>query len=83
MEAVMTKVLSLKIKSEIFEDVESLVKQLKMPRNTYINEALNFYNEFNRRKWLRKKLQKESLMTRQNSLEVLRELEKLEDDSAK
>ena len=38
----MTKVLSLKIKGEIFEDVESITKVLQMPRNAYINEALNF-----------------------------------------
>lgn len=75
----MTKVLSLKIKGEIFEDVETLTKSLHMPRNTYINEALDFYNAFNRRKGLRKKLQKESLLTRKNSMEILSELEKLEE----
>ena len=77
----MTKVLSLKIKGEIFEDVESITKALQMPRNAYINEALNFYNEFNRRKGLRKKLLKESLLVRKNSMDILGEMEKLEETS--
>lgn len=75
----MTKVLSLKIKGEIFEAVEIQTKRLHMPRNTYINEALDFYNAFNRRKGLRQKLQKESLLTRKNSMEILSEMEKLEE----
>lgn len=75
----MTKVLSLKIKGEIFEDVEAITKQLKMPRNAYINEALGFYNEFNRRKGLRKKLGDESRMVRKGSMEVLAEMERLEE----
>lgn len=78
----MTKVLSLKIKGDVFEDVETITKQLKMPRNAYINDALDFYNEFNRRKNLRKKLQHESLLARKGSMEVLAELEKLEDINA-
>jgi len=78
----MTKVLSLKIKGEIFEDVESITKVLHMPRNAYINEALNFYNEFNRRKGLRKKLLKESHLTRKNSMDILGEMEKLEEAGA-
>ena len=77
----MTKVLSLKIKGDVFEDVEAITKRLKMPRNAYINEALGFYNEYNRRKSLRNKLRRESLLTRKNSMRVLAELEKLEDDT--
>ncbi len=75
----MTKVLSLKIKDEIFEDVEVQTKRLHMPRNTYINEALDFYNAFNRRKGLRQILKKESLLTRNNSMDILSEMEKLEE----
>jgi hypothetical protein len=77
----MTKVLSLKIKGEIFEDAESITKELKMPRNAYINDALDFYNRLHRRKRLRKKLHKESLLARKSSMEVLEELEKLEDET--
>ena len=77
----MTKVLSLKIKGEIFEGVEVQTKRLHMPRNTYINEALDFYNAFYRRKGLRLKLQKESLLPRKNSMEILSEMEKLEEST--
>jgi hypothetical protein len=78
----MTKVLSLKIKGETFEGVEAQTKRLHMPRNTYINEALDFYNAYNRRKGLRQKLQKESRLTRKDSMEILGEMEKLEEASA-
>jgi hypothetical protein len=74
----MTKVLSLKIKSEIFEDVEAQIKRLHMSRNAYINEALSFYNAFNRRKGLLRKLRAESLLTRKNSIDILSEMERLE-----
>jgi hypothetical protein len=73
----MTKDLSLKIKDKIFEDMELTIKSLHVSRNTYINEAVSFYNEFNRRKYLQKKLHKESLRLRNNSVKILREMEKI------
>ena len=53
------------------------IKSLHVSRNTYINEAVSFYNEFNRRKYLQKKLHKESLRLRNNSVKILREMEKI------
>ena len=73
------KVLSLKLKDDVFKDVEGLVKAFRMPRNAYINEALHIYNQLNKRKLLRKKLNKESRAVRNVSLDVLREMEQLED----
>ncbi len=73
------KVLSLKLRDDVFDEVEQVIKKNNMPRNAYINEALIFFNQLNKRKWMRKKLQKESLLTRGVSMEVLREMEKLED----
>lgn len=74
------KVLSLKLKEEIFEEVEKLTHQMSKKRNTYINEALDFYNHLVRRRLLKKQYKKESALVRASSLEVLREFEALEDD---
>lgn len=74
------KLLSLKLRQEIFEEVEKVIRVLHVPRNAYINEALEFYNRLNERRRLRKKLQKESRAVWSTSLEVLREFEKLEDN---
>ena len=76
------KVLSLKLREDIFKEVENVVHRIHVPRNAYINEALLFYNQLNRRKFLRKQLQKESKAVRQVSLDVLNEFESLEDNLA-
>ena len=76
------KVLSLKLKEDVFNEVEHVVKKFHMSRNAYINQALDFYNRLNKRKLLRKKLKEESRAVRAGSLQVLRELEKLEDNLA-
>ncbi len=75
----MSKVLSLKLKDDVFQEVEDIIRKLKMPRNTYINEALSFYNHQSRRKILQKRLEIESGLVQKNSMEVLDEFEKLDD----
>ena len=74
------KLLSLKLKDEIFKEVEEVVKKFNIPRNAYINEALAFYNKVNRRRLLKKQLTKEAGLARVTSLEVLREFEALSDE---
>ena len=76
------KVLSLKLKDDIFEAVEKVVHRIHIPRNAYINEALSFYSKLSNRKLLKKQLAKESKAVRGSSLEVLHEFEKIEDDLA-
>ena len=75
----MTKVLSLKLKDSLFKNTETVVKELKIPRNTYINNAIELFNRLNQRKALRKKLADESRLVRDESLAVLEEMESLED----
>ncbi len=75
------KVLSLKLKDEVFSEAEKLIEKIHVSRNAYINQALAFYNKVNKRRLLRKQLERESRETRAVSLEVLREMEKLDDDS--
>ena len=74
------KVLSLKLQEEIFEEVERVVRAIRIPRNTYINQALDFYTRLSRRKLLKRQLEKESRAVRMNSLRVLKEFERMEDD---
>ena len=74
------KILSLKLREEIFQETEKVIHQMNKPRNTYINEAVAFYNKLQKRRMLKKQLHKESKLIRQSSLEVLHEFEKLEDE---
>lgn len=76
----MSKILSLKLKDDVFEETEEIIETLHKPRNAYINEALSFYNKLVRRKRLKERLKKESRMVSASSMEALRELELLEDE---
>lgn len=74
------KTLSLKLDDNIFEETEKVVSELNLARNRYINEALDLYNQFNKRRVLKRKLAKESRLVAQSSAEVLAEFEKLADE---
>ncbi len=71
------KNLSLKLKEEIYRDTEKVVKRLKIPRNSYINKAVDFYNKVNTKNMLRKKMFEESLLVSADSMKVLKEFEKI------
>jgi hypothetical protein len=73
------KTLSLKLDDKIFDETEDITSQLKLARNRYINEAFQIYNTINKRRLLKKQLAKESKLTSKDSMEVLREFEKLMD----
>lgn len=74
------KVLSLKLRADVFEEVERVVRAIHIPRNAYINQALDFYTKLSKRKLLKQQLQKESKIVRLNSLRVLKEFERFEDE---
>ena len=76
----MSRQLSLKLKDAVYEEVEEVVRATRTPRNAYINEALAFYTKLSKRKLRKKRLQKESRMVADSSLEVLDEFERIEDD---
>ena len=75
----MSKALSLKLQEDIFQDTEAMRKKVNLPRNTYINKAVDFFNQMNRKRMLKKQLAKESKLVEASSLEVLKEFEALED----
>lgn len=74
------KVLSLKLDDKIFDEAEELTSKLNLSRNRYINKAVSIYNELNKRRLLKQKLQKESKLTSKESIDILHEFEKLMDE---
>jgi predicted transcriptional regulator len=78
----MSKNLSLKLQDEIFEETEQVLRKVKQPRNAYINEAIHFYNKVIARRLLKSKLLKESNIVAANSMVVLEEFEKFEENLA-
>lgn len=74
------KSLSLRIQDKILEEAESILEELCLSRNAYFNEAIEFYNRYQKRRLLAEQLEKESLLVAENSMEVLRELDAMEDD---
>jgi hypothetical protein len=66
----MSKTLSLKLDESIFADTESIVNQQRISRNSYINSAIKYYNSLMKRKELRKKLEAESMLVREESMAV-------------
>ncbi len=74
------KSLSLKLEEKVFRDTEEMIEELKVPRNRYINTALKFYNAYKNRQLLKRKLEEESLLVRNSSMEVLKEFESIEDE---
>ncbi len=71
------KAVSLKIDESIFDETEKILSKIKMPRNRYINEAINHYNRLQNRKLIEKQLEIDSYAVREESMNVLREFEDL------
>lgn len=69
------KTLSLKLEDQIFNDAEGVISKINKNRNRYINEAVDFYNRYNKRKILASKLAKESKLVQHESMSVLAEFE--------
>lgn len=72
------KVISLNMDEIIFGETEKIVSLLKKPRNRYINEAIEFYNKHQRRMMLEYKLQSESDIVKEDSLNILRDFEEID-----
>ena len=75
------KNLSLKLKDDIFSETEKILNRVKMNRNRYINEAIEFYNKLHRRRLLSKQLSKESKLVSEESIKVLAEFDQLNDEN--
>ena len=74
------KAISLKIDEWVFNETEKILLANKKPRNRYINEALCYYNNLQKKIFLEKMLQKESKAVAASSAEVLKEFECIDDE---
>jgi metal-responsive CopG/Arc/MetJ family transcriptional regulator len=74
------KTLSLKLDQDIFEETEEIIEKRDMPRNRYINEALKFYNAVQRRKFLSEQFAYEVPLVTEQSMQILREFDEMEED---
>jgi metal-responsive CopG/Arc/MetJ family transcriptional regulator len=71
------KTLSLKLEDQIFKDAEGVISEIKKSRNRYINEAVDYYNRYNKRKIIASKLANESKLVQEESMSVLAEFERI------
>lgn len=76
------KLLSLKLDEPIFMETEEILKEKGIPRNRYINEALDFYNRYHKRKKIAKAFAKASELVRESSMEINAEFDQLIDEEA-
>jgi hypothetical protein len=72
------KTVSLKIDDSIFGETEKILSRIKIPRNRYINEALEYYNKIQRRQILEKRLKSESDLVKSESIQILKEFERID-----
>lgn len=75
----MSKALSLKLDDRIFAETESVIRKMRVPRNSYINRALDFYNRCQKRRFLKRRLQKDVEALKDQTHEIIRDYELLED----
>ncbi|MBU3658342.1 MAG: hypothetical protein FGM14_00575 [Flavobacteriales bacterium] len=72
------KTVSLKIDESIFVETEKILSNISIPRNRYINEALDYYNKIQKRQLLQQKLKKESELVKKDSMDILKDFEDLD-----
>lgn len=72
------KTLSLKLDDAIFKDTENILKNLKKPRNRYINEAIDYYNNLQKRRMMYQQIKEESSKVRDESMSVLEDFERID-----
>jgi hypothetical protein len=72
------KTVSLKIDDSIFGETENILSRIKIPRNRYINEALEYYNKLQRRQILEKRLRSDSDLVKNDSIKILKDFERID-----
>jgi len=72
------KTVLLKLDDSTFVETENILSRIKKPRNRYINEAVEFYNKYQKRQILEKRLRSESALVMEESMNVLKEFEEVE-----
>jgi hypothetical protein len=72
------KTISLKIDDSIFDETENILSSIKIPRNRYINEALDHYNKVQRRQLVEKRLKSDSDLVKNDSMKLLKDFERID-----
>jgi predicted transcriptional regulator len=72
------KTVSLKIDDSIFGETEKILSSIRIPRNRYINEAIEHYNKVQKRQLIEQRLKSESKLIRTDSMDILMEFEKID-----
>ena len=72
------KTVSLKIDDSIFGETEKILSKISIPRNRYINEAIDYYNKVQKRQIIEEKLKTESALVKKDSMNVLKDFEKID-----
>ena len=72
------KIISLHIDDTIFTETQQILSRMKKSRNRYINEAIDHYNKVQKRLILEKKLEKESDIVREDSMNILKDFEDID-----
>lgn len=75
----MSKALSLKMDDQVFEETEGILRKIRVPRNAYINQAVEFYNRCQKKLLLKKKFRKDVEILREDTKKFLKDFELLED----
>jgi hypothetical protein len=72
------KIVSLKIDDSIFGETEKILSRISIPRNRYINEAIDYYNKVQKKQILEKKLKAESSLVKEDSMRILKDFENMD-----
>ena len=72
------KTVSLKIDDSIFGETEKILSRISIPRNRYINEAIDYYNKVQKKLILEKKLKAESSLVKEDSMQILKDFENMD-----
>jgi hypothetical protein len=72
------KTVLLKLDDSTFVETENILSRIQRPRNRYINEAVEYYNKYQKRQILEKRLRSESALVMEESMNVLKEFEEVE-----
>ena len=74
------KTLSLKLDNSVYEETELLLDKIQKTRNRYINEALQYYNQIQKKKLIEQLLIVDSKIVSNESMKVLHEFENIVDN---
>lgn len=72
------KTVLLKLDDSTYGETETILTHVKKPRNRYINEAIAFYNRYQKRQLLEQWLKAESELVKEESMRVLKEFEEID-----